>query len=83
MILNKTQNSGDRYRIIPGSKGCHGCPANHANHKFEIANGVDRGNGYQGYTSISYFLTQEFISQDIKDKVIRFCKDRKLIYSNT
>ncbi len=80
MILNKTKSASDRYQIIPERMGCHGMPANHANHKYSIANGVDRGNGFQGYTSISYFLTQDFISQEIKNKVIAFCKEKNLDY---
>ena len=80
MILNKTKRTSDRYQIIPESMGSYGMPANHANNKYSIANGVDRGNGFQGYTSISYFLKQEFIPQEMKDKVIQFCKDRNLDY---
>ena len=63
--------------------GCAGYPANHANHVYEIVNGVDRGRGYQGYTSVSYFLTQAHIPQSAKDKVIEICKNENLDYSNS
>lgn len=60
--------------------GSHGEPSNHANHKFEIANGVDRGNGYQGYFSVSYFLNEmEYAPQEAKDKVRTILKEHNLI----
>lgn len=82
IILNKTQNHSERYTLINGSMGSHGTPANHANRRYEIANGVDRGNGYQGYTSVSYFLTQEYVPQEAKNKVIEICKKQGLSYTD-
>lgn len=82
LILNKTRNTSERYSLIPGSMGCAGCPANHANYKYQVVNGIDRGNGYQGYTSISYFLTQDHVPQEAKSKVIAICKKENLIYSD-
>jgi len=55
-ILNNTRRSYDRYTLIDGHMGSSGCPAGHANHVFEIGCGIDRGNGYQGYCSIDYFM---------------------------
>lgn len=81
MILNKTKNSSERYTLISGSMGNSGEAANHANNHFEIVNGIDRGNGYQGYISVSYFLTLDYIEQDMKDKVKAFLKERNLKYN--
>ena len=79
--LNTTQKTRDRYYLISGSMGSYGNPVNHANHKFQICNGIDRGNGYQGYMSVSYFLTVDYISQEMKNKVTDICKSQNLIYS--
>jgi len=59
VILNKTKNSSERHTLISGSMGSAGEPATSPNHKFKVANGVDRGNGYQGYMAVSYFLNGE------------------------
>jgi hypothetical protein len=80
IILNKTKNSSERYTLIDGSMGNYGEPSNHANHKFQIVSGSDRGHGYQGYTSVSYFLTQSHVLQEAKDKVKAICKEHNLIY---
>ena len=56
MILNKTTKSRDRYKVLPGSAGNYGDPANSPTHKFMVVEGVDRGNGYQGYSSVAYVL---------------------------
>lgn len=82
IILNKTRNTSERYSLILGSMGCAGCPANHANCKYQIVIGVDRGNGYQGYTSISYFIKQDYVPQEAKNKVIAICKKENLTYSD-
>lgn len=59
MILNKTRYPRERYQIINGSQGCYGDPDYYPTHIFCIVDGVDRGNGYQGYTSVTYFLKNE------------------------
>ena len=69
IILNKTNRPMDRYTLVSDSMGCAGEPENHPSHKYSVANGVDRGNGYQGYTSIDYFLTQEYVPQDVKNNL--------------
>lgn len=78
--LTHSKSSRDRYYLIPGSMGSHGEPKNHVNRKYEIANGIDKGNGYQGYTAVSYFLTLDYIPQSAKDIVINLCKEQNLIY---
>lgn len=81
IILNKTKSINDRYYLINGSMGCAGTPKNHANNFVEVANGVDRGNGYSGYIAVSYFLTQEHVPQEAKDKVVEFCKKHNYVYN--
>lgn len=69
IILNKTKISGDRYTLINDGMGGFGLPENHYQNKFSIANGVDRGHGYQGYMSIDYFLKCNYIESELKEKV--------------
>ncbi len=72
MILNKTKSHIKRYRIIPGTTGSSDLPINHVNHSFQIVNGIDRGNGYQGMTAISYFLKEKNYPQEAKDNCKTF-----------
>lgn len=81
LVLNKTKSHADRYYLINGAMGNHGKKENHANHKYSIANGIDRGNGYQGYSSVSYFLKESHFPKEAKSKVIEICKKEGLIYS--
>jgi len=78
--LTHSKSSRDRYYLIDGSMGNHGEPPNHANHKYQIANGIDKVNGYQGYMSVSYFLKQEFIPASAKTKVMSQLKIDNLIF---
>lgn len=78
--LTHSKSSRDRYYLIPGQMGNYGCAENHVNHKYQIANGIDKGNGYQGYMAVSYFLTQEYIPQAAKNKVIAILTKENLIY---
>lgn len=79
--LTKSKSSRDRYYLMNGQQGNAGEPLNHANHKFRVVNGIDRGRGYQGYSSLSHFLTLEYVPQSAKNKVIEICKKENLIYS--
>lgn len=79
--LTKSISSRERYYLVNGSQGNAGDPKNHANHYYHIVNGIDRGNGYQGYISVSYFLTLDYIPQSAKNKVISMCKKNNLIYN--
>jgi len=54
--------------------GCAGLPLDRPEHHYSIATGVNRGNGYQGYTAIGYFLKQDYVSQDAKDNLIKHLK---------
>lgn len=56
IILNKTRKSSERYTLITGRMGCASLPFNHANWHLQVVNGIDMGLGYQGYSSVSYFL---------------------------
>ena len=62
--LNITRSSYERYYVIDGSMGGCGEPKDSPNHKYTIANGVDRGNGYQGYMSVTYALFQDVIPHE-------------------
>jgi hypothetical protein len=81
-ILVKTRHPRDRYRIISGSMGNYRTVTNHANNRFQIVEGIDRGNGYQGYMSVSYFLTLDYVPKEAKDRVISICKEHNLVYSD-
>lgn len=77
MILNKTTKHRNRYRIIPGSQGNYGNPDYYPTHKFIIVNGIDKGNGYQGYYSITYFLTEMgYVPIEAKNNLKKFLKKR-------
>jgi len=80
-ILVKTRIARERYRIIDGSMGSCGTPTNHVNNKYEIAEGIDRGNGYQGYMSVSHFLTLDYVPNSAKNAVREICKKEGLVYS--
>lgn len=76
----KSKSSYFRYYIIGEPMGGYGEKENHANNFVSIANGIDRGNGYQGYTAISYFINQKSVSEEAKQIVIDFCKKHNLIF---
>jgi hypothetical protein len=79
-ILVKTMKARDRYRLMSGGQGQAGEPLNHVNHRYHIVEGIDRGNGYQGYISVSYFLTLDYVPKEAKDKVLAIIKKENLIY---
>lgn len=78
--LTHSKSSRERYYLIQGQMGSAGESRNHVNHHAEIANGIDRGNGYQGYMAVSYFLKLEYIPQSAKNIVINFCKKNNYSY---
>ena|ERR1044072_2487196 len=80
--LTKSKSSTDRYYLVSadGSMGNIEEPDNHANHKYQIVKGVDKGNGYQGYMSVSYFLQQDRFPQSAKDKITAFLKPQNLMF---
>lgn len=69
LILNKTINSSERYTLISGSMGSYGEPITSINHKYSVGIGVDRGNGYQGYMSVSYALDGDRIPPEAQTKI--------------
>ncbi|MFA5935040.1 MAG: hypothetical protein WC827_04095 [Candidatus Paceibacterota bacterium] len=71
IILNKTKRSSERYTLISGAMGSYGELKTSPNHSFNIANGIDKGNGYQGYSPVTYFLTSDFAPIEAKNK----CKE--------
>jgi hypothetical protein len=74
MILNKTKSHRDRYRILDGNMGNHGDPKDWPTHKYHIANGIDRGGGYQGSMSVTYFFSEEarYVPEEARKNAIRF-----------
>lgn len=44
---------GRPLHLVEGSMGGHGLAPLHPNHHFELVEGVDRGDGYQGYWAVS------------------------------
>ena len=70
IILNKTTKSSERYCLINGSMGNSGEPETSPNHKFEVVNGIDKGNGYQGYMAVTYAISDEsYMPEDAKKKL--------------
>jgi hypothetical protein len=70
-ILNKTTNSRDRYTLIKEGMGGAGDPKHYPTHLYSVANGVDRGNGYQGYESITYALKEDkFFPEEARRNLI-------------
>lgn len=66
ITLNKTRSPRERYHLVSDAMGNYGAPDNSPCHKYCVANGVNRGNGYQGYTSIDYFFELDYIPFEVK-----------------
>ena len=60
--LNTTRSSRDRYYVAKGGQGNYGLPKHYPDHNYGLVAGIDRGNGYQEYTSITYALSNEKLS---------------------
>jgi hypothetical protein len=80
IALTHSRSSRERYYLISGYMGNLGKSYNHVNNHFKIANGIDKGNGYQGYMAVSYFLKQDSIPQSVKDMIIKICKEKGYTY---
>lgn len=76
VILNTTRSSSERYTLIDEPMGNYGQPSNSPNHEFSVANGVDGGCGYQGYMSIDYFFSLDYIPKEAKIKCKQVLKDK-------
>ena len=73
MKLNTTRNSRNRYYVVKGGQGNYGLPKHYPDHNYGLVAGVDRGNGYQEYTSITYALNhQNYFPQEARDNLIYF-----------
>ncbi len=93
MILNKTKNHRDRLHLISKGFGGSNDPLYSPHHNWSIASGVERGNGYQGYMQILYFLKKcEWAPEEAKKNCIRalelkgygiWLQQMKLISSNS
>jgi hypothetical protein len=70
VILNKTKSARDRFSLVDQPMGGYGEPPTSPTHKYSVGHGVDRGNGYQGYSSIPYFLTDASVDQETKFKLV-------------
>ncbi len=56
--LNQTRSSRDRLYLLHEGMGGFGDPEDYPTHAWCVVNGVDRGNGYQGYMSVTYALKE-------------------------
>lgn len=68
--LNTTTKSSQRYYLLNQSQGSYNTPAYYPNHCYCVVSGSDRGNGYQGYYSIDYFLTSDLFDVELKKNLI-------------
>ena len=56
--------------LVAGSQGNQGLLSAHPNHHFVLVEGVDRGEGYQGYLAVSYAY------QELRQAGLRECAAR-------
>jgi len=67
--LNSSRSSRNRYYLMNDGIGMggYGLPDNHVNKKWVVVNGIDRGNGYQGYSSVTYTIAEDSpFPEDVK-----------------
>lgn len=69
--LVKSRSSIHRYYLIKDGRGMGGAghPANHYLNQWVVANGQDRGNGYQRYMSVDYALSGSSLPEYAKTKI--------------
>jgi len=80
--LTSSKSSRQRYYLIKDNQGMRGAskPPNHYLNLFSVVNGIDRGNGYQGYMSIDYALQCGYIPNHAKAKIRRILKlDKEVV----
>ncbi len=70
--LARSRSSRERYYLIEDGRGMgsYGLPESHYSHRWVVANGCDRGNGYQGYYAVAYALTLDHLPESAK-RIIR------------
>lgn len=58
IALTKSRSVRERYYLIRDGKGMGGAgnPTEHYLNNWVVVNGVDLGNGYQGYMSVDYAI---------------------------
>lgn len=66
--LTKSKSALARYYLICDGQGMGGAgnPKSHYSNRWTVVNGVDRGNGYQGYMSVDYALTVDYLPDSAK-----------------
>lgn len=75
--LNKSRSSRNRFYLKSGLMGNVGSPETSPNHAYCIVNGVDRGNGFQGYMSVEYAVNEcKYFPEDAKRNLIKELKKR-------
>lgn len=70
-----------RISLIEGAFGSGDLPVNHMNHKYHVVNGVDNGNGYMGYASVSYFLKSDECTPQARRVITEIAEKEQLIIS--
>lgn len=73
ITLTTGQKSRDRYYLIKDGRGMGGAgkPEDHYLNQWVVVNGTDRGQGYDGYYSVDYALSDEvtWIPDHAKDLI--------------
>ena len=66
--LNSTTRVRGRLYLIRDGRGMGGAgsPAGHYANAWVVAQGQDRGNGYQSYMAVDYALAQEWVPAEAK-----------------
>lgn len=70
--LTSSSSSRDRYHLVRDGQGMggYGQEKSHYINQWVVVNGVDRGNGYQGYMSVDYALSDGHLPDSAK-QIIR------------
>lgn len=68
VILTRSKSSRERYKLVKDGRGMggYGMPPDHYSRHWLVVNGVDRGNGYQGYMSVDYALSEDCLPESAK-----------------
>jgi hypothetical protein len=76
MILNKTKKASERYTVYRSGQGNFLDPKYYPTHQYCVVTGVNRGNGYQGYMSLTYALKNEMMPEEAIKNLIAFLIDK-------
>lgn len=71
ITLVSSRRPRERFYLIKDGKGMGGAglATSHYLNNYVVANGVERGNGYQGYTSVDYALSVDFLPEFAKQRI--------------